>query len=101
METIQSAFVPSEKGTNLVVTISTQRSIIRHSLIEISRAARILHGMERAQKMELRGAFGLELERGGKEMIDEPMVKQVRATSRPIGLLGMLRLHFVPRQKEL
>jgi len=56
--TIQSTFVPSEK--------------------EIARAIRILHGMERAQKMELRGAFGLELDGEGKEMIDEPMVKQAK-----------------------
>jgi hypothetical protein len=34
--------------------------------------------MEKAHKAEARGAFGLELEGGGKEMIDEPMVKQVR-----------------------
>jgi hypothetical protein len=34
--------------------------------------------MDRARKSEFRGAFGLELEGGGKEMIDEPMVKQVR-----------------------
>jgi len=58
VETIQSAFVPSEK--------------------EIARAARILRGMDWAQRMELRGAFGLELEGKGTEMIDEPMVKQAK-----------------------
>ena len=48
--------------------------------------------------MELRGAFGLELDGEGKEMIDEPMVKQVRALARPIGVTGMLILH--PYQGE-
>ncbi|KAF8326833.1 Pyruvate/Phosphoenolpyruvate kinase-like domain-containing protein [Cantharellus anzutake] len=59
VEIIQSTFLPTEK--------------------EIARAAKILHGMERARKAELRGAFGLELDDGAREMIDEPMVKQANA----------------------
>lgn len=44
---------------------------------EIRRAAMILAGMAQARKSEARGAFGLETPDGHKEMIDEPMVKQV------------------------
>ncbi|KAF8320301.1 beta subunit of citrate lyase [Clavulina sp. PMI_390] len=60
VETIQSTFAPSEK--------------------EINRATTILRQMEKARKTEARGAFGLEMPDGGMEMIDEPMVKQARAT---------------------
>ncbi|KAI0916965.1 hypothetical protein AcW2_007223 [Taiwanofungus camphoratus] len=52
---IQSTFVPNEK--------------------EILRAARILHRMKMAHDSQ-KGAIGLELEGGGKEMIDAPMIKQ-------------------------
>ncbi|OCH91870.1 citrate lyase beta subunit [Obba rivulosa] len=55
VDIIQSTFVPSEK--------------------EILRAVKILHQMERAHSTQ-RGAIGLELEDGGKEMIDAPMIKQ-------------------------
>ena len=43
---------------------------------EILRAARILKQMEKAHLLN-RGAVGLELEGGGMEMIDAPMIKQV------------------------
>jgi hypothetical protein len=33
--------------------------------------------MEKTRETEARGAFGLEMPDGSKEMIDEPMVKQV------------------------
>ncbi|KAI0947504.1 hypothetical protein AcV7_009917 [Taiwanofungus camphoratus] len=52
---IQSTFVPNEK--------------------EILRAARILHRMKMAHDSQ-KGAIGLELEGGGKEMIDAPMINQ-------------------------
>lgn len=43
---------------------------------EIFRAARIIQAMKKAH-VDQRGAIGLELEGGGKEMIDAPMIKQV------------------------
>ena len=44
---------------------------------EILRAAKILHRMNIAHSNQ-KGAFGLEMESGSKEMIDAPMLKQVR-----------------------
>ncbi|KAF7965642.1 hypothetical protein HWV62_42428 [Athelia sp. TMB] len=58
-ELIQSTFVPTSK--------------------EILRAAKIVHQMERSHALE-KGAFGLDLEGGGKEMIDAPMLKQAEIT---------------------
>ncbi|KAH9933126.1 citrate lyase beta subunit, partial [Epithele typhae] len=55
VEVIQSTFVPSSK--------------------EILRAARILKQMGKSHLLN-RGAAGLELEGGGMEMIDAPMIKQ-------------------------
>ncbi|KAI9067859.1 citrate lyase beta subunit [Trametes sanguinea] len=55
VDIIQSTFVPSSK--------------------EILRAARILKLMEKAH-LSQKGAAGLELEDGGMEMIDAPMIKQ-------------------------
>lgn len=48
-------------------------------LPEILRAAKIVHQMEQSHRSNL-GAFGLEMSdgKGGKEMIDAPMLKQVR-----------------------
>jgi citrate lyase subunit beta-like protein len=43
---------------------------------EIQRAVKIIHQMEDAHASQ-KGAFGLNLEGGGKEMIDAPMLKQV------------------------
>jgi len=37
--------------------------------------------MEKTRKTDARGAFGLEMPDGGKEMIDEPMVKQVSCSN--------------------
>ena len=47
---------------------------------EIRRAARILKYMEWAHSEQI-GAIGLVTEKGGKEMIDAPMLKQVRESS--------------------
>ncbi|KAI0345718.1 beta subunit of citrate lyase [Trametopsis cervina] len=58
---IQSTFVPSAQ--------------------EIVRAARILRQMEKAYA-ERKGAFGLDIANGGKEMIDAPMLKQAENTIR-------------------
>ncbi|EPQ54754.1 beta subunit of citrate lyase [Gloeophyllum trabeum ATCC 11539] len=55
VDIIQSTYVPTEK--------------------EILRAAKILHQMSLAHSAE-RGAVGIELEGGGKEMVDAPMLKQ-------------------------
>jgi len=56
---IQSTFVPTSK--------------------DILRAAEILRRMKVAHASQI-GAFGLELEGGGKEMIDTPMLKQAEKT---------------------
>lgn len=45
------------------------------------RAARILRQMEKAHSLQ-RGAAGLATDDGSMEMIDAPMIKQVRATDR-------------------
>ncbi|KIJ17923.1 pro-3S-lyase [Paxillus involutus ATCC 200175] len=55
VDTVNSTFVPSFK--------------------EILRAATILHQMSAAHSSQ-KGAFGLAMEGGGKEMIDAPMLKQ-------------------------
>jgi len=59
VELIQSSFVPTHK--------------------DILRAAKIVHQMEKSHALE-KGAFGLDLEGGGKEMIDAPMLKQAEST---------------------
>lgn len=46
--------------------------------LEILRAAKILHQINIAHSNQ-KGAVGLEMEGGGKEMIDAPMLKQVCA----------------------
>ncbi|KAI0731997.1 citrate lyase beta subunit [Fomitopsis betulina] len=61
VDIIQSTFVPTEQ--------------------EILRAARIVKRMEQAHGAQ-RGAIGLELEGGGKEMIDAPMLLQAQNTVR-------------------
>ncbi|OBZ68794.1 Pre-mRNA-splicing factor cwf19 [Grifola frondosa] len=68
VEVIQTTFVPSEQ--------------------EILRAAKILHQMEVAHLAE-KGAIGLELVGGGKEMIDAPMLKQAENTIRNAKLAGL------------
>jgi len=57
---------------NQVVTVNASFVPTFH---EILRAAKILHQMKIAYSNQ-RGAFGLEMEGGGKEMIDAPMLKQ-------------------------
>ena len=61
---------------------------------EIERAQGILSGMEASRSSQQRGAFGLQ-SGGETEMIDEPMVKQVRSVSVPTATLvlktGMTR----------
>ena len=46
--------------------------------LEILRASNIVHQMEVAHASQ-KGAFGMDLEHGGREMIDAPMFKQVNA----------------------
>ncbi|KAI9462197.1 citrate lyase beta subunit [Boletus coccyginus] len=57
---------------NQVVTVNTSFVPTFH---EILRAAKILHRMNIVHSNQ-KGAFGLEMEGGGKEMIDAPMLKQ-------------------------
>lgn len=78
--TVNSSFVPTFHGAStsylefrLLMTVSDVMSI---GNAEILRAAKILHRMNIAYSNQ-KGAFGLEMEGGGKEMIDAPMLKQV------------------------
>lgn len=57
--------------------LPSSRARILISYAEILRATRILKQMEQAHKSN-KGAAGLMLEGGGMEMIDAPMIKQVR-----------------------
>ncbi|KAI6166796.1 citrate lyase beta subunit [Pisolithus thermaeus] len=59
VETVNATFLPTEK--------------------EILRAANIIHQMDAAYASE-KGAFGLEVGDGRKEMIDAPMLKQAKNT---------------------
>ncbi|RPD77769.1 citrate lyase beta subunit [Lentinus tigrinus ALCF2SS1-7] len=68
VDTIQSTFVPTSK--------------------EILRAAKILKQMEQAH-LSNRGAAGLELEGGGMEMIDAPMIKQAENVVRIARAAGL------------
>lgn len=68
VDIIHSTFVPTEK--------------------EILRAAKILHQMEAAHSSQ-KGAFGLEMEGGGKEMIDAPMLKQAENIIRVAKAAGL------------
>jgi citrate lyase subunit beta-like protein len=68
VDIIHSTFVPTEK--------------------EILRAAKILHQMEIAHSSR-KGAFGLEMEGAGREMIDAPMLKQAENTIRVAMAAGL------------
>ncbi|KIM66771.1 hypothetical protein SCLCIDRAFT_109412 [Scleroderma citrinum Foug A] len=68
VETVNATFVPTAQ--------------------EILRAAKILHQMNKAHTSE-KGAFGLEMDGGGKEMIDAPMLKQAENTIRLARAAGM------------
>ncbi|TFK91931.1 citrate lyase beta subunit [Polyporus arcularius HHB13444] len=68
VDTIQSTFVPTSK--------------------EILRAAKILEQMKKAH-LSNRGAAGLELEGGGMEMIDAPMIKQAENVVRIARAAGL------------
>ncbi|KAF9236507.1 Pyruvate/Phosphoenolpyruvate kinase-like domain-containing protein [Melanogaster broomeanus] len=68
VEIVNSTFVPTSK--------------------EILRAVRILHQMNTAHSSQ-KGAFGLEMEDGGKEMIDTPMLKQAENTIRLARVAGL------------
>ena len=70
---IQSTFVPSARGEPLW---NKPRTFSSH-YTEILRAAKILHQMKKAHS-DQRGAIGLAVEGGPTEMIDAPMIKQVR-----------------------
>lgn len=68
VEIVNATFLPTEK--------------------EILRAAKIIHRMDAAYASE-KGAFGLEAEDGGKEMIDAPMLKQAKNTIRLARAAGL------------
>ncbi|KAH7910848.1 citrate lyase beta subunit [Hygrophoropsis aurantiaca] len=68
VDIVQSTFVPTAK--------------------EILRAAKIFHQMEIAHSSQ-KGAFGLETDEGGKEMIDAPMLKQAANTLRIARTAGL------------
>ncbi|KAF9219263.1 citrate lyase beta subunit [Gyrodon lividus] len=68
VEIVNSTFVPSFK--------------------EILRAANILHQMDAVHSSQ-KGAFGLAMEGGSKEMIDAPMVKQAENTIRLARAAGL------------
>lgn len=55
---------------------------------EILRAANIIHQMDAAYLSE-KGAFGLDVEDGGREMIDAPMLKQAKNTIRLARAAGL------------
>ena len=77
VDVIQSTFVPTSKGISVYLLYGwplTVELLLFHA--EILRAAKILHQMEVAHASQI-GAFGLDLEDGGKEMVDAPMLKQV------------------------
>ncbi|KAH9002665.1 citrate lyase beta subunit [Lactarius hatsudake] len=79
VDIIQSTFVPTEQGTGSS-NLLAQR--YRTDLLrEILRAAKIVHQMAQAHAAQT-GAIGLDLsdDKGGKEMIDAPMLKQAEKT---------------------
>ncbi|EIW81318.1 citrate lyase beta subunit [Coniophora puteana RWD-64-598 SS2] len=68
VDIIQSTFVPTAK--------------------DILRAAKILHQMDISHSNQ-KGAFGLDMEGGGREMIDAPMLKQAESTIRLAKAAGL------------
>ena len=77
MPIINKAFVPSEEGHHFHFHYSVLANLFVPKS-EIARAENILFKMEAARRSD-KGAFGLDMpgSKGGKEMIDEPMLKQV------------------------
>ena len=75
VDIIQSTFVPTEKGLTLKIMLTTSY-LSSYFILEILRAAKIVAMMEASHK-DRKGAFGLDDDKGGKEMIDAPMLKQV------------------------
>lgn len=69
--TIQSTYVPSSQGMYFCSLHERPELMIDFMLVEILRAAKILHQLRLAHSAE-RGAVGLE-----GEMVDAPMLKQV------------------------
>jgi citrate lyase subunit beta-like protein len=47
------------------------------------------------------GAFGLELEGGGKEMIDAPMLKQVSSFSSRVKLFPLIAIVLLQAEKTI
>ncbi len=70
------------QGCVICTSVQCFCAIFSTSATEILRAAKILEQMKKAH-LSNRGAAGLELEGGGMEMIDAPMIKQVHS-SHPI-----------------
>ncbi|KAI6114149.1 citrate lyase beta subunit [Pisolithus sp. B1] len=66
VETVNAMFLPTEKGSTTATT-------------RFCAAAKIIHRMDAAYASE-KGAFGLEIGDGRKEMIDAPMLKQAKNT---------------------
>jgi citrate lyase subunit beta-like protein len=82
VDTIQKTFVPSERGETELGTsfVNVRPRLTVFDSAEISRAARIVHAMERAHNSQI-GAVGLNDGNGKTEMIDAPMLKQVGSQS--------------------
>ena len=80
VEIIQNAFLPTAQGEyTLAATLRGQLAIlilVMWYVAEIRRAVEIVRQMEMSHQEKL-GAFGLDDGKGGKEMIDAPMLKQV------------------------
>ena len=75
VDIIQSTFVPTEKGLTPKIMVASSY-LSSYFILEILRAAKIVAMMEASHK-DRKGAFGLDDDKGGKEMIDAPMLKQV------------------------
>ncbi|KAI0826860.1 Pyruvate/Phosphoenolpyruvate kinase-like domain-containing protein [Trametes gibbosa] len=91
VDVIQSTFVPSSKGPEKSFPACLLRAVLTFISLcctEILRAARILKQMEKAH-LANRGAAGLELEGGGMEMIDAPMIKQAENVVRIAKAAGL------------
>ncbi|KAH0832185.1 citrate lyase beta subunit [Lanmaoa asiatica] len=79
--TVNSSFVPTFHGAAHIHILSRNSEYSRWEIAEILRAAKILHQMDIAHSNQ-KGAFGLEMEGGSKEMIDAPMLKQAENVMR-------------------
>ena len=74
VETIHNTFVPTEQSKLKPLKLDVFDMNFYNA--EIRRAMAIVRQMEESHQNKL-GAFGLDDGKGGKEMIDAPMLKQV------------------------